>query len=54
MSDDIITLSGVVTQSSNPANIGTLVTVVADASTGDIEFHFGPFVLTGTGNAVIT
>lgn len=53
ISGDIITLTGVVTQASNPDDLGTLVAVIADSSTGEIEFDFGPFVLTGTGNVVV-
>ncbi|MGI0020798.1 MAG: hypothetical protein ACREAY_10045, partial [Nitrososphaera sp.] len=49
ISDDgsIITLSGAVTQSSNAALVGTPVEIIADASTGEITFIFGPVAALG-------
>ena len=50
---NVVTLTGTVTQASDKTLIGTPVSIVADASTGAITFHFGGFVLTGTGNVHI-
>ena len=50
---NVVTLTGTVTQASDKTLIGTAVSIVADASTGAITFHFGGFVLTGTGQVRI-
>lgn len=42
ISGDVVTLSGVVTAINNPALLGSLGTVVGNASTGAITFSFGP------------
>lgn len=48
-----VTLSGQVTQTSDPALLNLHVKITADASTGAITFIIGPFTLTGTGTVVI-
>ncbi len=49
----VVTLTGTVSFSNDPTNLGVPVTIIADASTGAITFDFGSFVLTGTGSVVI-
>lgn len=49
----VVTLSGTVTFSTNPALVGAPVTIIADSSSGAITFDFAGFVLTGTGSVVI-
>ena len=39
----VVTLSGIFTDSSQPFLIGSPVTVVADSTTGQITFTFGPY-----------
>lgn len=53
VSDNVVTLVGVVAQSSVRAEIGTHVTLTADASTGAITWTFAGFPLTGTGTVEI-
>jgi hypothetical protein len=50
---NVITVSGTVVFSPNPAFIGTPVTITANAATESIIFVFGPLTLTGTGQVVI-
>ncbi len=47
-----VTLSGTVVQSTG-SFVGTHVSIMADASTGAITFHFGTLVFTGTGTVVM-
>jgi len=49
----VVTLSGAITQATDPSNLGVTVTFIADASTGSITFNFGGFVLEGTGLVVL-
>lgn len=49
----VIKLSGVVTQSSDPSNLGAPVTFTADAASGSIKFNFAGFIFTGTGMVLI-
>jgi hypothetical protein len=42
ISGDVVTLSGVITEINNPALLGSLGTVSANASTGAITFDLGP------------
>jgi hypothetical protein len=42
ISGDVVTLSGVITAINNPALLGSLGTVVGNASTGAITFYLGP------------
>jgi hypothetical protein len=42
ISGDVVTLSGVITTINNPALLGSLGTVVGNASTGAITFYLGP------------
>jgi len=44
-----VTLSGNITFSNDPANLGVPVTYLANSATGEIIFDFGGFVFTGTG-----
>ena len=53
VSGSVVSLTGTVTQSSVRAEIGTPITLTADASTGAITWTFGPFPLTGTGTVEI-
>jgi hypothetical protein len=53
VSGSVVKLAGTVTQSSVRAEIGTAVTLTADASTGAITWTFGGFPLTGTGTVEI-
>jgi hypothetical protein len=53
LSGSVVTLTGVTTFSNNPTLFGVPVRLVADAATGSIEYDFGPFVFTGTGQVVI-
>ena len=53
LSGSKVTLSGVVSFSNVPSNIGTPVTIKGDASNGSIIFNFGGTILTGTGSVVI-
>lgn len=47
---NVATLSGTVSFSNDPANLGVPVTFTADASTGAITFDFGGFIFTGNGS----
>jgi hypothetical protein len=53
VSGSVVMLVGTVTQSSVRAEIGTPITLTADASTGAITWTFGGFPLTGTGTVEI-
>jgi len=50
---NVATLSGAVSFSNDPANLGVPVTFTADASTGAITFNFGGFIFTGSGSVNI-
>jgi opacity protein-like surface antigen len=53
LSGSVVTLTGTVTSSNNPADLGAAVTIIADASTGAITYDFDGVVLTGTGKVTI-
>jgi hypothetical protein len=53
MSGSVVTLNGVVTQSSVRMEIGTTITLTADASTGEIKWNFGDDRFTGTGTVEV-
>lgn len=42
ISGDVVTFSGVITAANNPVYLGSLGTVVGNASTGAITFYLGP------------
>ncbi|MCI0330332.1 MAG: hypothetical protein L0196_05185 [candidate division Zixibacteria bacterium] len=52
-SGNVVSLSGNVSFSNDPSNLGVAVSITADASTSAITFVFGPFTLTDTGSVVI-
>jgi hypothetical protein len=64
LSGDVVTLSGTVTQAAAKFLIGTPVTLIANASTGQIDLVFGPIpsgplagetlTFSGTGQVIIT
>ena len=53
LSGSVVTLSGTVSFSSNPAFVGAPVSITANASTGAITFNFAGFIFTGTGSVVV-
>ena len=53
VSAGVVTLAGIATQSSVRAEIGTPITLTADASTGSITWTFDGLTLTGTGTVDI-
>ncbi len=53
ISGTMITLSGTVTQSTNPTLVGTPVTLMGDAQAGSITFVFDGLTLKGIGTVVI-
>jgi len=49
LEDDEITLHGTNLLANNPAVLGFKVTTKANLKTGDITWHFGPFIFAGKG-----
>jgi len=53
ITNGVVSLSGVVIQTADPANVGALVIFTADSASGSIKFNFAGFIFTGTGRVLI-